>query len=92
VTSSTADRSAGSQPVEAVALDLAPHDAPQRLLGERLDRLHVGNGPLAAHAEVVQVDHRIGLADLPVRLVEDLEAHVLEDRQAPESGIGWPRR
>src|SRR5688572_27361114 len=78
-----AERGAGRQAGETVALDLAAREAAQRILGERLDRLHSGDRAGAAHVEVVQeYGWGFGAAALVVRLVEDFEPHVLEDREA----------
>jgi hypothetical protein len=70
--------------VEAVVLDLAPRNRHQRVLGDRLDALDVGDRARRAHAEVVH-EHRVlaGALDLVGLLVEDLEPEVLEHGQAP---------
>jgi hypothetical protein len=69
--------------VEAVVLDLAARHAHERFLRDALDRLHVGDGTGASHPEVVQEDRvRPGAVDLVGDLVEHLEPHVLEHRQA----------
>ena len=71
------------QAVEAVVLDLASADSHQHVFGERLYRFDVGNATGAAQAKVVQENGRRTRArDFIGNLVQHLEAHVLQHRQA----------
>ena len=73
------------EPVEVVVLDLAAEDARERVLEHRVQRvdLDLGVGDRGLHAEVVHpYGRRVDRRD-PVRaLVDHLEAHALEHRQA----------
>ena len=73
------------QPVEIVILDFADEDAPECLLEYRMQRidLDLGIGNPGLHSQIVHPDRRRAFRCHAIRaLVEDLQSHVFQHRQA----------